>query len=70
MKEKIKYNKLLDPQYLDNNMDIYYFIPYPECKFFDEMDDDENVIPINIQGMCGSFVNAEFISCYEEETDK
>lgn len=66
MKEKTKYNKLLDPQYLDNNMDKYYFIPSPECDFFDEMDDDENVIPVNIQGMCGSFVNLELISSLDE----
>lgn len=66
MKEKTKYNKLLDPQYLDNNMDQYYFIPYPECSFFDEMDDDENVIPVNIQGMCGSFVGLELISSLNE----
>lgn len=66
MKEKTKYNKLLDIQYLDNNMDTYYFIPHPECQFFDEMDDDENVIPINIQGMCGSFVSLELINSLNE----
>ena len=55
-------NKIFDPQYLDNHFERYYFIPWPDCQIYDNLDDDENVIPINIQGMTGSFVNAEWIA--------
>ena len=64
----MKPNDLLDIQYLDNNYERYYFIPYPECKFFDDMDADDFVIPVNTQIFQGSFVDARWIAdgCEED----
>ena len=50
----------LNPQWLDNNYETWYFVPWPDCQYFDELDDDEHVIPVNTQVGCGSFVNAEW----------
>ena len=58
--------KLTDPQYLDLNYERYYFIPFPDCQYFDELDDDDNVIPVCTQVMTGSFVSMEFIDNLQE----
>ena len=64
----MEYNKLLDPQHLNNNFERYYFIPWPECQYFDEEFEDPEVIPIATQDMVGSFVSAEWIA-YLNEND-
>ena len=64
-REKIE----LDPQWLDNHYEHWYFVPWPDSQYFDDMEDDYNVIPVNTQTMVGSFVYAEWASngCKEEE---
>ena len=58
----------LNAQWLDNHYEQWYFVPFPECKFFDDMEDDYNVVPVNSQVMCGSFVNMEWAAngCKDE----
>lgn len=51
-------SNLLDPQYLDNNFTRYYFIPYPECKIFDE-NDRENVHTVPVSD--GTFVEIDWV---------
>lgn len=58
-----------DVQYLDNNFEQYYFIPWPECQLFDELEDDDNVIPVGLQNMVGSFVSKELIAELNEKND-
>ena len=54
---------MLDVQYLDSKYSTYYFVPWPDCQFFDEMDeDDDHVIPVWRQSLLGSFVDAEWIA--------
>ena len=63
---------IFDSQYLDNNYQKYYFIPWPECQYFDEIGDDDQVIPVSTQSMVGSFVDEELIGNLEidPETDE
>ena len=55
----------LDPQWLDMHYEKWYFVPWPDCQFFDDLEDDYNVVPVH----GGSFVNAEWAcnGCEEEE---
>jgi hypothetical protein len=60
----------LDPQWLDNEYEIYYCVPEPDCKFFDEMDvDGDYTFPTRIGGQAVTFVNAEWAAngCQIEE---
>lgn len=62
--------ELLDPQYLDNNFEQFYLIPWPDCQFFDEIEDNEDdVFPIIIPGTTtpASFVSMEFIARLAED---
>lgn len=54
---------LLDVQYLDNKFERYYLITWPDCQQFDELEDDERVIPIVLPGTTtpASFVSVELI---------
>lgn len=64
------YEKLLDPQYLDMNFERYYLITWPDCQFFDEMEDTEgDVISTYIPGTTtpASFVSETLISHLIEE---
>lgn len=60
--------ELTNVQFLDNNYEQFYFVPYPDCKYFDQFDDDDHVVPVNTQAMCGSFVHAEWAAngCKDE----
>lgn len=57
---------MFDPQYLDNNYERFYFIPWPDCQIFDEIGDDDNVIPVSLQDIVGSFVNVEWVETARE----
>lgn len=60
---------LKDGQYLDNNYEQYYFVPWPECQYYEDLEDDDHVIPICTQIMNGCFVDKEWVAngCKEEE---
>lgn len=64
-------SKFLDSQYLDNNFDRYYLIPWPDCQGFDEIEDveDDEVIPTYIQGTTtpATFVSEKLISRLKED---
>lgn len=58
----------LNPQWLDNHYEQWYFVPWPDCQYFDDMEDDEHVVPVCNQIMTGSFVDMEWAAngCKEE----
>ena len=48
---------------MDNNYARYYFVPWPDCQEFEELDDiGEHVIPVVTADMTGDFVEAEWIA--------
>lgn len=54
---------LKDIQDMDNNYARYYFVPWPVCQEFEELDDiGEHVIPVVTADMTGDFVEAEWIA--------
>ena len=60
----------LDPQWLDNEYDVYYCVPEPDCKFFDELDENQEYThPTWVDGRAVTFVNAEWAAngCQMEE---
>jgi len=61
---------LLDLQYLDNNFERYYLIPWPECQQFDKIESDD-IIPIVIPGTTipASFVSIDLIEELREEQE-
>ncbi len=65
-------NKLLDPQYLDNNFERYYLITWPECQFFDQFDADDAVYPTVLPGTTtpASFVSMDFIAELAEQENE
>ena len=59
----------LDPQWLDNEYEMYYCVPEPDCKFFDELDEDGiYTFPTWRDGIPVTFVNAEWATngCKED----
>lgn len=58
----------LNPQYLDNHYESWYFVPWPDSQFFEDMEYDDYVIPVSTQIMTGCFVNAEWAAngCKED----
>lgn len=58
----------LDAQSLDNNFSTWYFVPFPQSKFFENMEDDDHVVPVYNQVIEGCFVEAEWAAngCIDE----
>lgn len=48
---------ILDPQYLENTYELYYFVPLPDCERFDELD-EENEHTVCVSN--GTFVEKEW----------
>ena len=48
---------MYDPQWLDMRYEKYYFVPWPDSQYFDNVDDDDAVV--KTEG--GVFVSMEWI---------
>ena len=55
--------EMFDPQWLDMNYEKYYFIPWPDSQYYDDVDDDADVV--RVEG--GVFVGMEWL--FEDDED-
>ena len=55
--------RMPDIQYMDMFYFRYYFVPWPDCQKFQELDEEQvYVIPTFIGEQQGCFVNAKWVS--------
>ena len=54
---------MFDSQWLDMNYDKYYFVPWPDSQYYDEIDNDDAVVRVQD----GVFVNLRWL--YEDDEE-
>jgi hypothetical protein len=57
---------MFDPQWLDMNYEKYYFVPWPDCQVYEDIDDDDPDV-VRVEG--GAFVSMRWLFEDEEEND-
>ena len=62
---------MYDPQWLDMNYDRYYFIPWPDSQYFDNVDDeDADIVRVENGAFVGcAWLLEEDLPDFEYETD-
>ena len=56
---------MFDPQWLDMNYEKYYFVPWPDSQYYDDIDNEEFVCRVQD----GAFVSMRWLFEDEEEDD-
>ena len=57
---------MFDPQWLDMNYEKYYFVPWPDCQVYEDIDDDDPDV-VRVEG--GAFVSMRWLFEDKEEDD-